>query len=426
MLNSMVDPLMHLLRNAIDHGIEHEADRLQNGKPAIGQIAISFEREGNTILVTCKDDGRGLDFAAIREAAERRGALASGQAVSEEDLKRLILRPNFSTRTQSTQTSGRGVGMDAVYFQVLNLGGTLNLHSQAGQGLTVELRMPLPLSRSHALLAKAGNYRVAIASKGISQVFYSGSGEFVTVDGQPMLQLEDVSYPVVSLNQLLHVPRNPRQMQTHGAVLLVQNENTITAVLLDGIFDSLDIVVKGFGDYLKKIPGYMGAAIMGDGSVAPVLDVPELLRTSVAAWNLEAIEQAEEEESGLLLPTVLVVDDSLSQRRAMGQLLADAGFNVITAGDGIEAVNLLKQTKPDAVLTDLEMPRMNGIELTAHIRSQASIKHLPVIMITSRTTQKHRKMAEEAGINFYLVKPVREDDVLAKLHLLMEGAAASS
>lgn len=426
MLNSMVDPLMHLLRNAIDHGIEHEADRLQNGKPAIGQIAISFEREGNTILVTCKDDGRGLDFAAIREAAEKRGVLASGQTVSEDDLKRLILRPNFSTRTQSTQTSGRGVGMDAVYFQVLSLGGTLNLNSQAGQGLTVELRMPLPLSRSHALLAKAGNYRVAIANKGISQVFYSGSGEFVMVDGQPTLQLEDVSYPVVSLNQLLHVPRNPRQMQTHGAVLLVQNENTITAVLLDALFDSLDIVVKGFGHYLKKIPGYMGAAIMGDGSVAPVLDVPELLRTSVAAWNLEAIEQAEHEESAPLLPTVLVVDDSLSQRRAMGQLLADAGFNVITAGDGIEAVNLLKQTKPDAVLTDLEMPRMNGIELTAHIRSQPKIKGLPVIMITSRTTQKHRKMAEEAGINFYLAKPVREDDLLAKLHQLMEDTATAA
>ncbi|MDD2723172.1 MAG: response regulator [Methylovulum sp.] len=424
MLHSMVDPLMHLLRNAVDHGIENEADRLQLGKAAQGHISIRFEREGNNILVSCQDDGQGLDFNAIRAAAERRGVLAPDQEASEDDLKRFILRPNFSTRTQSTQTSGRGVGMDVVYFQVVNLGGTLGLHSRRGQGLTVELRMPLPLSRSHALLANAGPYRVAIASKGIKQVLYSGPDDFATSDGQAMLRLEDKAYPVLSLNTLLHVPQNPRQMHTNGVVLLVQNGDDITAVLLDSVTDSLDIVIKNFGYYLKKIPGYLGAAIMGDGLVAPVLDVPELLRTSVAAWNLDTIEAIEIEEPKSLLPTILLVDDSLSQRRALEQLLEDAGFNTISARDGIEAVNLLQQIKPDLVLTDLEMPRMNGIELTAHIRSKAAIKTLPVIMITSRTTQKHRMMAEGAGINFYLVKPVREDELLAKMQMLMEASVS--
>jgi Response regulator containing a CheY-like receiver domain and a GGDEF domain len=162
---------------------------------------------------------------------------------------------------------------------------------------------------------------------------------------------------------------------------------------------------------------------MGDGSVAPVLDMPELLRTTLVTVDSETLEDLEIVEKGSLLPTVLVVDDSLSQRRALEQLLNDAGFHVLTARDGIEAANILQETKPDMVLTDLEMPRMNGIELTAHIRSKALIKSLPVIMITSRTTQKHRMMAEEAGINFYLVKPVREDDLLSKMQTLMEQTA---
>jgi len=421
LLNSMVDPLLHLLRNAVDHGIEYEADRLAHGKTAHGHIAVSFEREGNNILVRCQDDGRGLDFTAIRSTAEKLGVLASDQAASEDDLKRFILRPNFSTRTESTQTSGRGVGMDVVYFQVVNLGGTLNMNSVAGQGLTVELRLPLPLSRSHALLANAGPYRVAIASKGIKQVLYSTSDDLVTINGQAMLRLEDKAYPVISLNTLLHVPQNSRQMHKNGATLLVQNGDDITAVLLDNITDSQDIVIKNFGYYLKKIPGYLGAAIMGDGSVAPVLDVPELLRTSVAARDLGSIEAIETDESIPLLPTILVVDDSLSQRRALEQLLEDAGFNVVIARDGIEAVNVLQGLKPDLVLTDLEMPRMNGIELAAHIRSDEATKNLPVIMITSRTTQKHRMMAKDAGVNFYLVKPVQEDDLLAKMQMLMEA-----
>lgn len=419
-LNSMVDPLMHLLRNAVDHGIESESERVAKGKPRHGQVTINFEREGNNILVSCTDDGRGLDFAAIREAAEKQGVLKPDQAVSDDDLKRFILRPNFSTRSHSTQTSGRGVGMDAVYFQVVTLGGTLSLHSEQGQGLLVELRMPLPLSRSHALLAQAGSYRVAIAGKGVVQVIYSGSGEFITVDGERMLRIEDKNYPLMSLNRLLRVPQLPREGRTHSAVLLVQYDEKITAVLLDALTDSLDIVIKNFGFYIKKIPGFMGAAIMGDGSVAPVLDVPELLRAADAALNAGYIRAVETVQQGPMLPKVLVVDDSLSQRRALEQLLHDTGFHVISARDGIEAVEMLEKVKPDIVLTDLEMPRMNGIELAAHIRSKEGSKTIPVIMITSRTTQKHRKMAEDAGVSFYIVKPVREDDLLAKMQILME------
>lgn len=422
-LNSIVDPLMHILRNAIDHGIESTEERLAQGKPSTGRLTFEFDREGNNILVRCRDDGKGLDYGAIRAAAEKRGFLKPGDEVSEDDLKRFILRPNFSSRTVSTQTSGRGVGMDAVRAQIINMGGTLTLHSVQGQGMTIELRVPLPLSLTYALLTYVGRYRVAIANKGISQIIYSAAGEVVTEDDKEMLSLDGIKYPVARLMDLLHVPDFRKIPRPYAAILMVEDEEKITAVLIDPIQDSLEVVIKGLGQYIGKIPGYIGATILGDGAVTPVLDVAELLRAPAYALTGILPESLESAEPTSMLPTVLVVDDSLSQRRALEQLLTDAGFRVRTSRDGIEAAETLAHFRPDVVLTDLEMPRMNGIELASHIRTQQKIKHLPVIMITSRTTQKHRQMAEEAGVDAYFTKPVRDEDLLIKMHSLMDSAA---
>ena len=423
-LNAMVDPLMHILRNAIDHGIENTEERLAQGKPATGRLTFEFDREGNNILVRCRDDGKGLDYGAIRAAAEKRGLLKPGEEISEDELKRFILRPNFSSRTVSTQTSGRGVGMDAVRAQIINMGGTLTLNSVQGQGMTIELRVPLPLSLTYALLTYVGRYRVAIANKGISQIIYSAAGIVVTdEEGKEALQLDDKTYPVARLMDLLHVPDFRKIPRPYAAVLMVEDEEKTTAVLIDPIQDSLDVVIKGLGQYIGKIPGYIGATILGDGAVTPVLDVAELLRAPTYALAGVFPETIESAEPVSMLPTVLVVDDSLSQRRALEQLLTDAGFRVRTSRDGIEAAETLVHFRPDAILTDLEMPRMNGIELASHIRAQEKIKHLPVIMITSRTTQKHRQMAEEAGVDAYFTKPVRDEDLLIKMQSLMDSAA---
>jgi chemotaxis protein histidine kinase CheA/CheY-like chemotaxis protein len=422
-LNAMVNPLMHILRNAVDHGIESESERLSQGKPGNGRITIGFELEGNTLLVRCLDDGRGLDYDAIKAIAEKRGVIEPGQEVTEEELKRFILRPNFSTRTVTTQTSGRGVGMDAVYAQVIAMGGTLTMESESGRGMTLELRVPLPVSLTYALLVNVGQYRIAIANKGISQIHYSGDIQLITEDDQEKLLLEGITYPVAKLDDLLHIPGRRKQQRPHGAMLLVQNEEKTTAVLIESVVDARDVVIKSLGKYIGKIPGFIGATILGDGTVTPVLDMPELLRAPAWAINSLYTYPMDIEEPESMMPTIMVVDDSLSQRRALEQLLSDAGYKIRTARDGIEAVNLLAQVKPDLVLTDLEMPRMNGIELTAHIRAQSSLKNLPVIMITSRTTQKHRQMAEEFGVDFYLAKPVRDEDLLVKVHNLLEQTA---
>ncbi|WP_411727820.1 response regulator [Methyloglobulus sp.] len=425
-LNSLVDPMMHILRNAVDHGIESADERLAQGKPGSGRLTFEFDREGNNILVRCRDDGRGLDYGAIRAAAEKRGIVQPGQDISEEELKRFILRPNFSSRTVSTQTSGRGVGMDVVRTQIVNMGGTLRLDSVQGRGMLIELRVPLPLSMTYALLTFVGRYRVAIATKGIHQIVYSAVGEVVIEDGKETLLLEGNTYSAVRLIDLLHIPDHRKVLRPYGAILLVQDEDKTTAVLIDAIYDTLDAVIKGLGRYFGKIPGYIGATILGDGTVTPVLDIPQLLRAPARKITGDSTEPLDIAEPSSMLPTVLVVDDSLSQRRALEQLLNDAGYRVRSARDGIEATEILAQFRPDIVLTDLEMPRMNGIELTAHIRTHAKTKSLPVIMITSRTTQKHRKMAEDAGVDSYITKPVREENLLTEMQALMELAAENA
>jgi chemosensory pili system protein ChpA (sensor histidine kinase/response regulator) len=200
---------------------------------------------------------------------------------------------------------------------------------------------------------------------------------------------------------------------------LVQNEDKITAVLVSSINDSRDVVIKSLGHYMGKISGFIGATILGDGSVIPVLDIPELLRTPTHAVRGAGVAVADTFDAHSNQPSVLVVDDSLSQRRALEQILQDAGYKVYIARDGIEAVEFLSHAKPDVVLTDLEMPRMNGIELISHIRTQARTKHLPIIMITSRTTQKHKQMAQDAGADFYFSKPVQDEELSSKIHDLI-------
>ncbi len=417
-VDSIIDPLLHILRNSVDHGIEAAETRRTLGKPERGIIRMEFSREGNHAVVHVRDDGRGLDYEAIRQAAVQRGVLTADQTVTEEELKRLILRPNFSTRTEITQTSGRGVGMDVVNFQVQELGGSLALHSVTGEGLTVEIKIPLPLSRSRALLTQIGNYKMALSNKGIMKILFVGA-HALSDDGQS-LTVDGIVYPAVFLNKLLDIYSPKKSGQPSQTALIVQNSAQLHAVILDTISDSQDIVIKKMGQHVQKMAGFMGAAIMGDGSVAPVLDLPELLKIAGNASHHEDIEYPEPPEP-IGLTKALVVDDSLSQRRALEQLLQDAGFQVTTARDGVEAADLLSKELPDIVLTDLEMPRMNGIELAAHMRTRDNLKRLPIIMVTSRTTEAHRKIAEDVGINRYLVKPVREDDLLMMIQTLISG-----
>lgn len=425
-LGDLVDPLMHVLRNAVDHGIEPPARRRACGKDEAGIIDLGFHREGNFILVRCKDDGAGVDLDGIRRVAESRGLIEAGQPMAENDLIRLMLQPNFSTREDVTQVSGRGIGLDAVHGRVLDLGGSLSIQTRAGAGCTVELRLPVTLISTHALLVQVQRHVYAISNRGIEQILHSGMGDAQRLGNEMTLRVGDNLYGATDLEALLSLGGDRRCRGRDGRpALLVQAEDGIHAVFVQQVIDSRDVVIKSLGRFAPKLPGVSGAAILGDGSVAPVLDLPELFRepTRRGAMLPEAQPSAaptEEREA----PTAVVVDDSLSARRALARFIEDAGYQVRTARDGLEAINIVNVKRPDLILADLEMPRMNGLELTSHIRARPDTKDLPIIMITSRSTEKHRQQAYRAGVSRYLTKPFSEDQLLDEIAELRGGPSA--
>ncbi len=426
-LSSLIDPLMHMLRNAVDHGIEAPEARQQGGKPTEGTIALDFAREGNTIVVRCHDDGAGLDYASILSTALERGLINENQSLSNDELSRLILHPGFSTRSQTTQVSGRGIGMDAVYSRVQELKGALELTSEAAKGCLVELRLPVSLMSTHGLLVQAGKQVFAISNRGVEQILYPGAGTLSQMGDKTTYQIGKEVYEATSLETLLHLtPGQPHeQLATQPALVVREESGRCRVIFIQHVMDSLSLVVKNLGRYIPALKGVIGATIFGDGSIAPVLDLLDLLRRPARAYTASTTPEVTIPASEGTAPVALVVDDSLSARRALAEFVRDLGFEVHTASDGLDAIAVIEHTVPDLLLVDLEMPRMNGLELTAHVRNRDTTAHVPVIMITSRSTEKHRYTAAQAGANTYLVKPFAEDELAQHIQQLMalRGAA---
>jgi chemosensory pili system protein ChpA (sensor histidine kinase/response regulator) len=407
----IVDPLMHLLRNAIDHGIEDAETRLRNGKAATGNVYLDFQREGNDVVINCRDDGAGLNYDAIRHAAEERDLIGPG--VSLDALKQLILRANFSTRAQTSQVSGRGIGLDAVHNSVLTLGGTMTVESESGQGCNFEIRLPFNLISSHALLVRAGQNVVALASRGVKQIVHASDGEMRRFGDKTVFQIGADVYPATTLEAVIgdNEERRDGDRRSSRPVVLAHTDEGVTAVSVESVIGSRDLVVKSLGKLLPKFRGVVGATILGDGHVAAVIDLPDILSNRDAGADFDsaiATDLPTDSNSGF----VLVVDDSLSARRALAQFMQDSGYRVRTARDGLEATRLLEDARPVLVLADLEMPRMNGIELTVHLRTTPKTADVPVIMITSRSTSKHREQAQSAGVNAYFTKPYSETKLI--------------
>jgi chemosensory pili system protein ChpA (sensor histidine kinase/response regulator) len=417
-LTDLMDPLMHILRNAVDHGIEQPETRVASGKSPAGCIELSFAREGNSIVMRCKDDGVGLDYDAIRRIAESKGMIAPERNPTPEELARLILVNGFSTRDEATQVSGRGIGMDIVYNRVLQMKGTLALNSESGLGLTVELRLPATLLSAHSLIVRHGEKLIAISSRGVEDIHFVTLDKIEYIGTQPVYRVGNTVNNLIKLESLLALPGDRREADRLGfPVLLTRMEDgAMKAILVQEILDGRDVVMKNFGRYVPKIHGSIGAVILGDGSVSPVIDLVELLRIPVRHILSEQPDnQAGAAEAQNVSPdshSALVVDDSLTARRAAAKVMKDAGYTVRTAIDGLEAVAILQNFVPDVMMVDMEMPRMNGLELTAHVRNAERTKQIPVIMITSRSTEKHRQQAKAAGVDVYLTKPFADEVLL--------------
>ncbi|QLG89110.1 response regulator [Chitinibacter bivalviorum] len=425
LLNTIVDPLMHVLRNAIDHGIETPELRLAKGKPEQGQIRLAFAREGNSIVVRCKDDGAGLDLAAIRSKAERLGLIDGQTLLSQNETARLILRHGFSIRDEASQVSGRGIGMDIVLSTVNALKGNLVLHTEQESGLQIEMRFPVSLVASHALLIESQQQRMAISTSGILDLAYFDLADVHVEDEQRFIQLNEHKVPLIELETLFGLPVPALSQQKTGlpAIVLQLDSGALKAVQIQRVIDSRDIVVKDLGQFVPRIPGMLGATVLGDGGVASVVDLRELLDSELIALN--ALHASTQQDQAMSLPRALVIDDSISARRATTQFMRDSGFEVRPALDGLDAIEQLENWTPDIVLVDMEMPRMNGLELAAYFRAQPHLQHIPIIMITSRSTEKHRRQAELSGVSRYLVKPFNDEQLMQQVMDLMEEKLAA-
>ncbi len=408
-LNKLVDPLMHILRNAVDHGMGPAEQSEETGL-----ITVRFIQEGSNVVIRCADNGKGLDYTRIREVAIERGILRPEQELSNEELARFIMSPAFTTRNTTTQVSGRGIGMDAVFTTISELKGTISVHDVVPHGTEFVIRLPLSLVTTHSLVVQSGDAVYAIPSTTLSQILSPGTGIISPRDDGYTYRLEREVYAMYPLTTLLGYESDTAPES--ATMLLTGRGASPAAIAVDAVMQSSELVIKRLGRYVPKVTGIAGITVLGDGRVIPVLDLPELLLSvqdgAVNTSSLQTATGSQQLRQGAGKPTALVVDDSLSARNSLSQLLEDSGYKVLTARDGLEAIELLQEEIPLVVLADLEMPRMDGIELTRHIRSSQQLQQLPVVMITSRSQNKHRQEAEMAGVSAYLTKPFMDDEVI--------------
>lgn len=413
-LNELTEPLIHLVRNAIDHGIEMPAERIALGKEAQGQILVEFAREGEKVVIHCRDDGRGLDVERIRSKALELG-LIEGENLSDDALSDIITQPGFSTAGEVTPVSGRGVGMDVVNASVQALKGTLDVVNSPGRGVTVILRLPMTLGIVPAIILDIAGRRVGVPVDDVERVVHGGTSQIRSVGSEWYFHTDGAAVMVRLAGDLLDYPGQTPLPEAEGAtrplVIVRSGAGSRVALVVDQIEDIEDLVLKQPGRYLDQLPGLVGISVLGDGHVVPLINPGRLLVRSASAVSPRQIQVPDlmQRVDGR---SIMVVDDSLSVRNSLSQLLSDAGYKVRTAKDGLEAAEAIAADHPAAVLVDLEMPRMNGIELTERLRDQDETRSLPIIMITSRSQEKHRLRAQRAGVDAYLTKPYQELEVL--------------
>jgi chemotaxis protein histidine kinase CheA/ActR/RegA family two-component response regulator len=417
-LNQLIDPLLHILRNAVDHGLESPQDRESQGKPRAGTITLSVSRRGQVVTVQVADDGRGLDLADIRAKAVERGLLEADATPSDAEIARLTLLPGFSTRDAVTEISGRGVGLDVVATRLRALSGSIDIRSEYGRGLSIELRFQASLVATHALFVRDGGQVFGIASHAVRRAVPAVAVELAKDNGALFAVVEDIRYPAHELGALTGM----RHAASPGRrnLVLVDTDSGPIAVLVDAVLDASELVTRPTGRWLKRIPGVSGIGLLGNGSVIPLLDIAELARTP-RDHAMRAAAEARSQAKDVRRSRVLVVDDSMSVRRSVASLLEDQGYDVIQARDGLEAVKSMEIARPDALITDLEMPNMNGLELTAHVRARPELANLAVIMITSRSMDKHRRQAMSAGVTVYLTKPYTDPELLQHVATAVTG-----
>ena len=438
LMERIVAPLEHMLRNGVDHGIEDPAGRRAAGKDETGRITLELTREGGEVVMILSDDGKGIDTDAVRRKAVERGLIEEGARLTDQEVQQFIFNAGFSTAAKVTQISGRGVGMDVVSSEIKQMGGSVSIDSKKGLGTRFIIRLPFTLAMNRALMIRAGEDVYAIPLnqiEGIVRISPYELENYFGEDDTPFIYARQ-SYELDYIGNFVLGQRKPTHLmaqQTPLPVLLIRSTEHQVAILVDGLVGSREVVVKSVGPQLATVAGISGATILGDGSVVIILDVHSLIRAAHLQRQHGLLEKRARHEANLpeeiipeapvveeaRVPLVMVTDDSVTVRKVTTRLLERNGYEVMTAKDGVDAVAKLEERRPDLMLLDIEMPRMDGFEVASHVRHDSRLKNIPIIMITSRTGEKHRERAFEIGVDRYMGKPFQEGELLETIQELL-------
>ncbi|MGV7209501.1 Hpt domain-containing protein [Oxalobacteraceae bacterium A2-2] len=425
-LERMAAPFEHLLRNAIAHGIESRAARAAAGKSETGELLVEVAQEGNEVVIAFSDDGAGLDLERIRAKARATGLLAEGQEISDVQAADLIFQPGFSTADTLTELSGRGVGMDVVQSEAQALGGRVDLRSDSGKGTCFTIRLPLTLAVSQVVLVTAGGKTHAVPTMQVEQVLQARQEVLDEARRAGQLQLHGQHAALHYLPQLLGDAGAPPQRRS-APVLVLKNGNERLALQVDEVIGNREVVIKNVGPQLSRLVGIAGATVLGSGDIVLILNPVALAQHLVQHPELRGQYAQAAGDCAQALPrgrTVMVVDDSLTVRRVTQRLLEREGFHVLLAKDGVDALEQLQAVRPELMLVDIEMPRMDGFDLVRNVRADQRTQDIPVIMITSRSADKHRNYALQLGVNAYFGKPYQEDELLAAIDGMLKPQAS--
>lgn len=412
LLQALVEPVGHLLRNAVDHGIEPPDERERLRKPRVGRVVLRFERDGGDLVIDCADDGRGLDLPAIRARAIATGLVGPDESPSDAALARMVLVSGFSTRERATQLSGRGIGLDVVEQMAREQRGSVTIDTQRGAGTRVRLRLPVRLAALPVVIVRSATHVIGLSVREVERVLSGDETDGIDASaGRRVRRLEDV----LGLPEDAFAAESGGEARASVVLEVRMPDGERIAVRVPEPGQPRNVVLRPLAAFVPPIAGFEGATVLGDGAVAPVYDLPRLLAEREggrAAPALHATRPA--------LPVCLVVDDSVSVRRTMEQFVRDLGYEPDSAGDGVEALERVRRRVPSIVLVDLEMPRMNGVEFVRALRADDATRHVPVVMITSRSSEKHRALAHDAGVDVFLTKPYTEDVLASHITALLQ------
>jgi chemosensory pili system protein ChpA (sensor histidine kinase/response regulator) len=443
-IQQISDPLVHLVRNAVAHGIERTEERYHTGKPDRGSVAVRAYHRGNHIYIEVEDDGRGIDYEKVRVTAIEAGLISAEDAerLGERELLELLFHPGFSTAPRKTELAGRGVGLDVVKANLAALNGEIEIETQKGQGTRFTLKVPLTLIISQALFVRCNEALFALPLAVVEEIRRLRDDEIEEVGGKLLTKVRDVVTEVVRLDT--HLGLEPvKPVNGYYRMVIVNVASRQVGVVVEEVLRKDEIVIKSLGEYLRNLKLFPGATIAPDGSLILLIDVNRLvageaierrpLMTTATAARIfapgaVAVAQGEIPAAAIdVVPTekvVVLADDSISVRKFVGRMLEKAGYRVRLAADGLEALEIATQTLCDLVVTDLEMPRTNGYELIAHLQQNPETKRIPVMVVTSRAGAKHRDRAMKEGASAFLTKPVQEDQFLAAVAELIGTAGA--